>query len=61
MEMIIMSKRKIITVSFKNNDQDNELYEKICKSSDKSAFIKDNLREHFKNNKPKGKLNKIKF
>lgn len=56
-----MSKRKIITVSFKNNDQDNELYEKICKSSDKSAFIKDNLREHFKNNKPKGKLNKIKF
>lgn len=35
-----------ISVSFKNNEQDNALKEEIEKHSDKSAFIKDILRDY---------------
>lgn len=33
-----------LTISFKNTKEDIELYEEICRHSDKSAYIKDKLR-----------------
>lgn len=45
-----MSKKRIrIVVSFKDTKEDRELYKLICKHSDKSAFIKDTIRNNIDN------------
>ena len=38
-----------IQVSFKNNDNENKLYEEVMKAYDKSAFIKDCIRFYLDN------------
>jgi hypothetical protein len=44
---------KRIVISFKNNEVDNELYKEICEASDKSAYVKDILKEYKKLKKDK--------
>ena len=38
-----------IQVSFKNNDNENKLYEEVMKAYDKSAFIKECIRFYLDN------------
>lgn len=38
-----------VVVSFKSTEEDQKLYDEICKNSDKSAYVKDRLRSYLEN------------
>lgn len=42
-----------IQVSFKNNDNENKLYQEVMKAYDKSAFIKECIRFYLDNKETK--------